>query len=183
MKHQKSFLAASVLPLLALGAVCAAGWFAAGCSSTSDGGSSSGDPAADASTGDDGDAGAESDGGSDAGKGQPKDAGVDVAKTPAWVDGETGKSCADACKALGKTCAVACTDPRSCGSQDTAAPPYAGYACYYYETTSGSGSFRSNAGRALLTCSDVATTTWDHYGDNYSIGDYLGNNPVSCCCE
>lgn len=179
MKSYVRLLAACIVPLVALGAVGAGASLLSGCSS-SDGGGSSSDPQDDASTGSDtGDTG-DTDAGSDAAKGQPKDAGVDVAKTPAWAAGEEGKSCADACKALGKTCAVACTDPRSCGGQDTAPPPYAGYACYYYDNGKG---FRSNEGRALVTCSDVATTTWDHYANDYTLGDYVGGNPVSCCCE
>jgi hypothetical protein len=124
----------------------------------------------------------------DAGKQEPKpvakDAGVDAApKKAEWTAGESGKSCADACKAKGKTCAVACTDHRSCGGHDGEPPPYAGYACYYRETKSGGGSFRSNEGRSLKTCDAIATAKWDNWGSEYTLGDYLGGNPVSCCCE
>lgn len=123
---------------------------------------------------------------SDAGKADGSgstDAGAEAAtKKAEWTAGAEGKSCADACKAKGKTCAVACTDHRSCGGHDGEPPPYAGYACYYRETKSGNGSFRSNEGRSLKTCDEVATSTWENFGE-YKIGDYLGNNPVSCCCE
>jgi hypothetical protein len=126
----------------------------------------------------------------DAGKsdtGTPtKDAAPDVApKKAEWTAGESGKSCAEACKAKGKTCAVACTDHRSCGGHDGKPPPYAGYACYYYESkgSSSGSSFRSNDGRSLKTCDEVATSTWEYYGDEYKLGDYLGGNPVSCCCQ
>lgn len=125
----------------------------------------------------------------DAGKTDPtprKDAAADAApKKAEWTAGESGKSCADACKAKGKTCAVACTDHRSCGSHDGEPPPYAGYACYYYETkgSSSGSSFRSNDGRSLKACDDVATYTWTQFGKDYKLGDYLGGNPVSCCCE
>lgn len=115
-----------------------------------------------------------------------KDAAADAApKKAEWTAGESGKSCAEACKAKGKTCAVACTDQRSCGSHDGEPPPYAGYACYYYESkgSSSGGSFRSNDGRSLKTCNDVATYTWEQWGDEYKLGDYLGGNPVSCCCQ
>lgn len=113
-----------------------------------------------------------------------KDAAPDVApKKAEWTSGETGKSCADACKAKGKTCAVACSDRRSCGGHDGEPPPYAGYACYYRETKSSGGSFRSNEGRSLLACDDVATSKWNNFGSEYTIGDYLGSNPVSCCCQ
>jgi hypothetical protein len=115
-----------------------------------------------------------------------KDAAPDVApKKAEWTAGESGKSCAEACKAKGKTCAVACTDHRSCGSHDGEPPPYAGYACYYYESkgSSSGSSFRSNDGRSLKTCADVATYTWEQWGDEYKLGDYLGGNPVSCCCQ
>jgi hypothetical protein len=115
-----------------------------------------------------------------------KDAAADAApKKAEWTAGESGKSCAEACKAKGKTCAVACTDHRSCGSHDGEPPPYAGYACYYYESkgSSSGSSFRSNDGRSLKTCADVATYTWQQWGDEYKLGDYLGGNPVSCCCQ
>ena len=115
-----------------------------------------------------------------------KDAAADATvKKAEWTAGEAGKSCAEACKAKGKTCAVACTDHRSCGSHDGEPPPYAGYACYYYESkgSSSGSSFRSNDGRSLKTCSDVATYTWEQWGDEYKLGDYLGGNPVSCCCQ
>lgn len=120
----------------------------------------------------------------DSGKTPAKDAGIDAApKKAEWTEGQSGKSCADACKAKGKTCAVACTDHRSCGGHDGEPPPYAGYACYYRETKSNGGSFRSNEGRSLKACDEVATTKWDVFGSEYTLGDYLGNNPVSCCCE
>ena len=116
---------------------------------------------------------------------KPKEAGVDAAppKEAEWTPGESGKSCADACKAKGKTCAVECTDHRSCGSHDGEPPPYAGYACYYRETKNNGGSFRTNKGRSLTACDEVATSTWSLYGSEYTLGDYLGGNPVSCCCE
>lgn len=113
-----------------------------------------------------------------------KDAGSDAAtKKAEWTTGESGKSCAEACKAKGKTCAVACTDHRSCGSHDGEKAPYAGYACYYRETKNGSGSVRSNQGRSLKECDEIVTSTWDYWGNEYKLGDYLGNEPVSCCCE
>jgi hypothetical protein len=115
-----------------------------------------------------------------------KDAAADAApKKAEWTAGEEGKSCAEACKAKGKTCAVACTDHRSCGGHDGEPPPYAGYACYYHESkgSSSGSSFRSNEGRSLTACTDVATYTWDNFGTDYTLGDYLGSNPVSCCCQ
>lgn len=115
-----------------------------------------------------------------------KDAAADAApKKAEWTAGEEGKSCAAACKAKGKTCAVACTDHRSCGGHDGEPPPYAGYACYYHETkgSSSGSSFRSNEGRSLTTCDEVASYTWDNFGTDYTLGDYIGNNPVSCCCQ
>lgn len=115
-----------------------------------------------------------------------KDAAPDAApKKAEWTAGEEGKSCAAACKAKGKTCAVACTDHRSCGGHDGEPPPYAGYACYYHESkgSSSGSSFRSNEGRSLTTCDEVASYTWDNFGTDYTLGDYIGNNPVSCCCQ
>lgn len=112
------------------------------------------------------------------------EAGVDAAPPAAtWIPGQEGKSCASACTAAGKTCAVACTDHKSCGGHDGVPAPYAGYACYYHESKSGGSSFRSNEGRSLATCDAVATNTWSLYGTPYQIGDYLGGNPVSCCCR
>lgn len=120
----------------------------------------------------------------DAAKPVAKDAGADAApKKAEWTAGESGKSCAEACKAKGKTCAAACTDHRSCGGHDGEPPPYAGYACYYRETKNNGGSFRSNEGRSLKACDEVATFKWDNFGSEYTLGDYLGNNPVSCCCQ
>lgn len=114
--------------------------------------------------------------GPDAGKPKPDAA----APTASWQDGIAGKSCADACQALGKTCSATCVTHMSCGSDDDKGPPYAGYACYYHESKD--GSFRTNDGRSLKTCDEVATTTWTHYGAEETLGDYLGRNPVSCCC-
>ncbi len=105
------------------------------------------------------------------------------AVTAAYVAGESGKSCAAACKAAGKTCAAACKDHKSCGGHDGVAAPYAGYACYYRQTGSNGNSFRSNEGRSLKTCDEVVTPKWDSFGSEYTLGDYLGGNPVSCCCE
>lgn len=120
----------------------------------------------------------------DAGKAAAKDAGNDApAAKPEWTSGESGKSCAEACKAAGKTCTASCTDHRSCGGHDGTPPPYAGYACYYHESKSGSGSFRSNEGRSLSTCDEVVTPKWEVFGTEYQLGDYLGNDPVSCCCQ
>lgn len=116
-----------------------------------------------------------------------KDAGVDAAPAvpaAAWATGQSGKSCAESCKALGKTCAVACADHKSCGGHDLEPGPYAGYACYYRETKNASGSFRSNQGRSLLTCDAVATPTWTRYGDVYNLGSSVPTmEPVSCCCR
>lgn len=98
-----------------------------------------------------------------------------------WAEGIAGESCAAGCEALGKTCAAACTDHRSCGSHDGVAPPYAGYACYFWENED--GTFRSNDGRSFTSCDEEVTLTWDNFGTIEELGDYLGGNPVSCCCQ
>jgi hypothetical protein len=97
------------------------------------------------------------------------------------VEGIAGESCAAGCAALGKTCVVACTEHRSCGSHDGVAPPYAGYACYYWENDD--GTFRTNDGRSFTSCDEEVSLTWDNFGDIEMLGDYLGGNPVSCCCQ
>jgi len=103
------------------------------------------------------------------------------AASAAWSEGIAGETCAAACDALGKSCAVACTDHRSCGGHDGVPPPYAGYACYYWENED--HTFRTNDGRSFTSCDDVVTETWDNFGDIEMLGDYLGGNPVSCCCQ
>ena len=97
------------------------------------------------------------------------------------LEGIAGETCAEGCQALGKTCVVACTEHRSCGSHDGVAPPYAGYACYYWENED--HTFRSNDGRSFTSCDEAVTLTWDNFGDIEMLGDYLGGNPVSCCCQ
>jgi len=103
------------------------------------------------------------------------------AASAAWSEGIAGETCAAGWAAVGKTCATVCTDHRSCGSHDGVAPPYAGYACYYWENED--HTFRSNDGRSFTSCDDPVTETWDNFGDIEQLGDYLGGNPVSCCCE
>jgi len=116
----------------------------------------------------------------DASPGAAADAAADAA-SPEWAEGIAGESCAAGCAALGKTCVVACTDHRSCGSHDDVAPPYAGYACYFWENED--GTFRSNDGRSFTSCDEEVTLTWDNFGTIEELGDYLGGNPVSCCCQ
>src|SRR5690606_10796195 len=101
--------------------------------------------------------------------------------TPTMVEGIAGESCAEACAALGKTCAVACTERRSCGGHDGVPPPYAGYACYYLENED--ETFRTNDGRSIVSCDEEVSLTWEYLGNTSTLGDYLGRNPVSCCCE
>jgi len=108
------------------------------------------------------------------------DAASDAA-SPAMLEGISGQSCAEGCAALGKSCVVACTEHRSCGSHDGVVPPYAGYACYFWENED--GSFRSNDGRSFTSCDEEVSLTWDNFGDIEMLGDYLGGNPVSCCCQ
>jgi len=114
------------------------------------------------------------------GGGGTADAAPDAA-VPAMLEGIAGETCAEGCQALGKTCVVACTEHRSCGSHDGVAPPYAGYACYYWENED--HTFRSNDGRSFTSCDEAVTLTWDNFGDIEMLGDYLGGNPVSCCCQ
>jgi hypothetical protein len=117
-------------------------------------------------------------GAADAGPGD--DAASDAAP-PAMLEGIAGMSCAEGCAAQGKTCVAACTEHRSCGSHDGVSPPYAGYACYYWENEG--GTFRSNDGRSFTSCDEEVSLTWENFGTTESLGDYLGNNPVSCCCQ
>jgi len=105
---------------------------------------------------------------------------VDAAP-PEMLGGIAGDTCAAGCAALGKTCVAACTEHRSCGGHDGVAPPYAGYACYYWENEE--GTFRTNDGRSLTSCDEEATLTWNDFGKIHTLGDYLGGNPVSCCCQ
>lgn len=117
------------------------------------------------------------------------DAGKDAAPAEAaaaWISGQADKSCAASCKAAGKTCAVACKDHMSCGGHDDVSPPYAGYACYYYEKKDANGSIRLNEGRSFKSCDEVVTRTWDPpfssnvhtLGSNISVVD-----PIACCCR
>jgi hypothetical protein len=108
------------------------------------------------------------------------DAAFDAAP-PAMLEGIAGATCAAGCEALGKTCVAACPVHRSCGSHDGVAPPYAGYACYFYE--SDDGTIRFNDGRSFTSCDEVVTQTWDNFGQTEQLGTELGDNPVSCCCQ
>jgi hypothetical protein len=108
------------------------------------------------------------------------DAGFDAAP-PAMLEGIAGQTCAAGCQALGKTCVTACTTHRSCGGHDGVAPPYAGYACYFWENDD--GTFRINDGRSFTSCDEVVTQTWDNFGTIEELGTELGDNPVSCCCQ
>lgn len=108
------------------------------------------------------------------------DAAADAA-LPEMLEGIAGETCAAGCAALGKTCVVACTEHRSCGGHDGVPPPYAGYACYFWENED--GTFRTNDGRSFTSCDEEVTLTWDNFGDIEMLGDYLGGNPVSCCCQ
>jgi hypothetical protein len=123
---------------------------------------------------------AQSGGVADAGVAGAADAAADAA-APAMLEGIAGESCAAGCEALGKTCVVACQEHRSCGSHDGVAPPYAGYACYFWENED--GTFRSNDGRSFTSCDEPVSLTWDNFGTIEELGDYLGGNPVSCCCR
>ncbi len=111
------------------------------------------------------------------------DAMVEAAKPAAWASGKEGASCKESCAALGKACAVACNDHRSCGAHDGVSGPYAGYACYYYEKKSGGTTWRDNLGRSLKSCDEVATYSWEHDGNKYLLGDLVANSPVGCCCQ
>lgn len=101
------------------------------------------------------------------------------APKPEMIGGESGQSCAESCKAKGKSCAPTCTERRSCGSHDGKSPPYAGYACYYYESK---GGVRFNQGRSFKSCEEVVDATWDYFGDEYRVGSDIGA-PVLCCCQ
>jgi len=103
------------------------------------------------------------------------------ATPPAMLEGIAGQSCAAGCQALGKTCVASCTEHRSCGGHDGVPPPYAGYACYYWENAD--HTFRVNDGRSFTSCTEVVTPTWDNFGTIEMLGTELGDNPVSCCCQ
>jgi hypothetical protein len=120
-------------------------------------------------------------GATDASTGAAPDAAAADASPAAMLEGIAGESCAAGCEALGKTCVAACTEHRSCGSHDGVAPPYAGYACYFWENED--HTFRSNDGRSFTSCDEPVSLTWDNFGTIEELGDYLGGNPVSCCCQ
>jgi hypothetical protein len=42
---------------------------------------------------------------------------------------------------------------------------------------------RTNDGRSFTSCDEEVSLTWDNFGDIEMLGDYLGGNPVSCCCQ
>lgn len=116
----------------------------------------------------------------DAGPADATPQGPDAAP-PAMVDGIAGDTCSVACASLGKTCVTACTDHRSCGGHDGVPPPYAGYACYYWENAD--HTFTTYDGRSITSCTQPVTLTWDNFGQTEQLGDLLGGNPVSCCCQ
>ncbi|WP_394834935.1 hypothetical protein LVJ94_51395 [Pendulispora rubella] len=159
--------------LFALAVVVPLALFA--CSSSS----SSSDPPPSSDGGFEGGDGAPGDGEKDAGTDATRDATADSGPTAKYYSGIADKSCAEACLAIGKTCTPSCTVARSCGAHDQKDPPYAGSACYYRQ----SGGTRFNQGRSLLGCDEVVTTTWSYNFSTYTLGDYLGNEPASCCCQ
>jgi hypothetical protein len=140
------------------------------------------DASAPRSTAPEEDAASSEDAGGDDG-GEPADAGTkDAAReaaAPATVVGKGNTSCADTCRAAGKTCVVAC-DRRYCGfHDDVPAPPYAGYACYY-QVRQGT----VYQGRSLKTCADVPTEIWRRGSDDYALGSNVSVIPsVTCCCQ
>ncbi len=117
------------------------------------------------------------------------DAGKDAAPAEppaAWLSGKADMSCAAACKAAGKTCAVACKDHMSCGGHDDVSGPYAGYACYYFERKDANGSIRLNEGRSFTSCDEVVSRTWypRFASQPYTLGSNISVvDPIACCCR
>ncbi|HEX7665347.1 MAG TPA: hypothetical protein VF407_12570, partial [Polyangiaceae bacterium] len=127
----------------------------AACSSSS---SNDGGNASDSGAPEDSGTTSTDDGGSATHGGNP-DAGVDASVATGQVSaGIEGKSCADACKALSKTCTPTCTFHDSLGGPDKTSMAGAGF--YSHTTSDSSGSFTVNAERFEPACATVFTATW-----------------------